>query len=38
MHPSDSVSFTKDELGKSVFYNLSAFGTPVKTSILSVWL
>jgi len=35
MHPSDSVSFTEDELGKTVFYNLSAFGTPVKTSILS---
>ncbi|MFW5786196.1 MAG: FGGY-family carbohydrate kinase [bacterium] len=35
MHPSDAVAFTEDELGKSVFYNLSAFGTPVKTSILS---
>ncbi len=35
MHPSSSVSFTEAELGKTVFYNLSAFGTPVKTSILS---
>ena len=34
MHPEESVSFHESELGKSVFYNLCAFGTPVKTSIL----
>jgi sugar (pentulose or hexulose) kinase len=34
MHPEDEVRFHESELGKSVFYNLCAFGTPVKTSIL----
>ncbi len=34
MHPMDRVFFTDDEIGKSVFYNLSAFGTPVKTAFL----
>ncbi|TVR32593.1 MAG: carbohydrate kinase [Spirochaetaceae bacterium] len=34
MHPMEQVFFSDDELGKTVFYNRSAFGTPVKTSIL----
>lgn len=34
MHPEEEVRFHESELGKSVFYNLCAFGTPVKTSIL----
>lgn len=34
MHPEQSVSFASDEIGKSVFYNMSAFRQPVKTSIL----
>ncbi|MFP4444146.1 MAG: FGGY-family carbohydrate kinase [Spirochaetia bacterium] len=34
MRPSEDVTFSPDEIGKVVFYNLSAFGTPVKTSIL----
>jgi sugar (pentulose or hexulose) kinase len=34
MHPMEDVYFEENEIGKSVFYNLSAFGTPVKTSIL----
>ena len=34
MHPMDRVFFAPDELGKTVFYNRSAFGQPVKTSIL----
>ena len=33
MHPTDSVSFRPDELGKLVFYNMDAFFNPVKTSI-----
>lgn len=33
MHPSSSVAFRDDELGKLVFYNLDAFNRPVKTSI-----
>ncbi len=33
MHPTDRVEFNEDELGKVVFYNLSAFNKPVKTSI-----
>lgn len=33
MHPSDRVGLTDDELGKMVFYNLSAYGRPVKTAI-----
>lgn len=28
------VSFAQDEIGKSVFFNISAFGNPVKTTIL----
>ncbi|MCD6120368.1 MAG: carbohydrate kinase [Spirochaetales bacterium] len=35
MHPMDKVYFSKEELGKVVFYNLSAFGTPVKTTIFT---
>lgn len=35
MHPAESVSFREEELGKTVFYNISAFGEPVKTSILT---
>ncbi|MDA3951753.1 MAG: FGGY family carbohydrate kinase [Spirochaeta sp.] len=35
MHPTDSVSFAADEVGKMVFYNLSYVGKPVKTSILT---
>jgi sugar (pentulose or hexulose) kinase len=34
MHPEQSVSFAEDEIGKAVFYNMSAFKQPVKTSIL----
>ena len=33
MHPTDTVHLSEDELGKVVFYNLSAFSQPVKTSI-----
>jgi len=33
MHPADKIEFQPDELGKVVFYNLSAFGQPVKTAI-----
>ncbi|MDW7690715.1 FGGY family carbohydrate kinase [Flammeovirgaceae bacterium SG7u.111] len=33
MHQEEKVSFKEDELGKVVFYNISAFGKPVKTSI-----
>jgi sugar (pentulose or hexulose) kinase len=33
MHPTDTVSFQQDELGKLVFFNLDAFFNPVKTSI-----
>jgi len=33
MHQRDKVHFNPDELGKVVFYNLSAFNTPVKTAI-----
>ncbi len=35
MHPMDRVFFERDEIGKVVFYNLSAFGTPVKTAIFT---
>lgn len=35
MHPTDQVEFADDEIGKSVFFNISAFGTPVKTTILA---
>jgi sugar (pentulose or hexulose) kinase len=34
MHPMDQVYFDREEIGKAVFYNMSAFGQPVKTSIL----
>jgi len=34
MHPDREVSFGKDELGKSVFFNISAFGKPVKTTLV----
>lgn len=33
MTPSDSFGFSEEELGTKTFYNLSAFGKPVKTSI-----
>lgn len=33
MHEQDNILFNPDELGKVVFYNLSAFGKPVKTAI-----
>jgi L-fuculokinase len=33
MLPAEKVHFEKDELGKTVFYNLSAFNKPVKTAI-----
>ncbi|MFW6215469.1 MAG: FGGY-family carbohydrate kinase [Alkalispirochaetaceae bacterium] len=35
MHPTDTVAFAEDEIGKSVFFNISAFGTPVKTTLLA---
>lgn len=34
MHPDEKVHFSPEEIGKSVFFNLSAFGKPVKTTIL----
>lgn len=34
MHPENSVSFSDDEIGKAVFYNMSALREPVKTTIL----
>ena len=34
MRPATSVAFAEEELGKSVFFNLSAKGTPVKTALL----
>lgn len=34
MHPDTKVSFEKEELGKSVFFNISAFGKPVKTTLV----
>jgi sugar (pentulose or hexulose) kinase len=33
MNPVKQYGFEKDELGKVVFFNISAFGTPVKTAI-----
>lgn len=33
MHPTATATLLDDELGRVIFYNLSAFGTPVKTSI-----
>lgn len=35
MHPAQEVRFEEGEIGKSVFFNQSAFGMPIKTSILS---
>lgn len=34
MHPMDRVFFAEEEIGKSVFFNISPLGNPVKTSIL----
>ncbi len=34
MSPDGSYPMSKEEVGKEVFYNLSAFGKPVKTAIL----
>ena len=34
MHPVENVTFEDDEIGKTVFYNLSFQSRPVKTSIL----
>lgn len=34
MHPTETALLDESDIGKSVFYNLSVFGTPVKTSIL----
>jgi sugar (pentulose or hexulose) kinase len=33
MNPVEQYGFAPDELGKVVFFNISAFGTPVKTAI-----
>jgi sugar (pentulose or hexulose) kinase len=33
MNPVEKYGFAPDELGKVVFFNISAFGTPVKTAI-----
>ena len=33
MNPVEEYGFAPDELGKMVFFNISAFGTPVKTAI-----
>ncbi|MBA7470466.1 MAG: carbohydrate kinase [Spirochaeta sp.] len=33
MHPAKEISFSRDEIGKVVFYNLDAFFNPVKTAI-----
>jgi sugar (pentulose or hexulose) kinase len=33
MNPVKAYGFAKEELGKVVFFNISAFGTPVKTAI-----
>ncbi len=35
MHPMERVFFEREEIGKVVFYNLSAFGQPVKTAIFT---
>lgn len=34
MHPEERVVFAEEEIGKAVFYNMSALRKPVKTSIL----
>jgi L-fuculokinase len=33
MHPMETYGFSDDEIGKTVFYNRSAFGKPVKTAL-----
>jgi L-fuculokinase len=33
MHPVEKACLSEDELGEMVFYNLSAFGDPVKTAL-----
>jgi sugar (pentulose or hexulose) kinase len=33
MNPAEKYGFAPEELGKVVFYNISAFGTPIKTAI-----
>jgi L-fuculokinase len=33
MHEEDKVNFNEDEIGKLVFFNISTFSNPVKTSI-----
>jgi sugar (pentulose or hexulose) kinase len=33
MNPVEKYGFAPDELGKVVFFNISAFGTPIKTAI-----
>ncbi|MCL2879826.1 MAG: FGGY-family carbohydrate kinase [Treponema sp.] len=33
MNPATRYGFTREELGKVVFFNISAFGTPIKTAI-----
>jgi sugar (pentulose or hexulose) kinase len=33
MNPIEKYGFEKDELGKVVFFNIGAFGTPIKTAI-----
>jgi L-fuculokinase len=33
MNPVDKYGFAPDELGKTVFFNISAFGSPLKTAI-----
>lgn len=38
MRPAERVEFAENEIGKSVFFNLSAEGTPVKTAILMAGL
>jgi len=34
MHPEKEIRFSDDEIGKAVFYNMSVFREPVKTTIL----
>lgn len=34
MHPEKKIAFADEEIGKAVFYNMSALRQPVKTSIL----
>ena len=33
MNPVKEYGFARDEIGKAVFFNISAFGTPVKTAL-----